>query len=95
MTAGDLGTTPIEVEVALDRVFLCCGLWNAILLLDEADVFLRARTSGGLERNDLVSSWCTQGKWYKKNLLTVHSFSSQDGALPWHFILDYEQNDGY
>lgn len=29
--------------------------WNAVLLLDEADVFLEARSSNDLERNKMVS----------------------------------------
>lgn len=31
--------------------------WNAVLLLDEADVFLEARSSNDLERNKLVSNF--------------------------------------
>lgn len=55
MSAGDLGTVPKEVELALDRALTLCGLWNAILLLDEADVFLGARTDNDLTRNELVA----------------------------------------
>ncbi|KAF4472976.1 Fidgetin 1 [Fusarium albosuccineum] len=58
MSAGDLGTQPKEVEKALDRALGLCGLWNAMLLLDEADVFLGARTDSDLSRNELVS-----GNW--------------------------------
>ncbi|KAK7941599.1 uncharacterized protein PG986_013986 [Apiospora aurea] len=56
MSAGDLSTDPSEVEMALGRAFYCCTLWNAVMLLDEADVFLAKRTIEGLERNELVSS---------------------------------------
>jgi hypothetical protein len=55
MSAGDLGTVPKEVELALDRALNLCGLWNAVLLLDEADVFLSARTDSDLARNELVA----------------------------------------
>lgn len=55
MSAGDLGTASRDVEKALDLAFDSCALWNAILLLDEADVFLAVRTVDGLERNELVS----------------------------------------
>lgn len=51
-----LGTKPEEVEKSLDRALELCRLWNAMLLLDEADVFLGARTNDGLARNELVSS---------------------------------------
>lgn len=55
MSAGDLGTVPKEVELALERALTLCGLWNAMLLLDEADVFLGARTDSDLARNELVA----------------------------------------
>ena len=50
-----LGTVPREVEASLDRALGLCKLWNAMLLLDEADVFLGARTNTDLARNELVS----------------------------------------
>ena len=48
MSAGMLGTVPREVEASLDRALGLCKLWNAMLLLDEADVFLGARTNTDL-----------------------------------------------
>jgi hypothetical protein len=56
VSAGVLGTAPDEVEYALDQALDLCRLWKAILLLDEADVFLGARTNDSLLRNELVSS---------------------------------------
>lgn len=56
MGAGVLGTKPSDVEAALDHALELCRLWNAMLLLDEADIFLGARTDDGLARNELVSS---------------------------------------
>ena len=55
MSAGTLGTQPKEVEAALDRALDLCNLWHAMLLLDEADVFLGARSIVDLARNELVS----------------------------------------
>ena len=51
-----LGTDPQEVEESLEAALELCRLWNAIMLLDEADVFLSVRTDDGLARNELVSS---------------------------------------
>lgn len=51
-----LGTNPEEVEESLEAALELCRLWNAIMLLDEADVFLGVRTDDGLARNELVSS---------------------------------------
>jgi hypothetical protein len=56
MSAGVLGTSPEDVERSLEGILELCRMWNAMLLLDEADVFLGARTNEGLARNELVSS---------------------------------------
>lgn len=68
VSAGVLSTTPSEVEAALDHALNLCRLWNAMLLLDEADVFLGARSDEGLIRNELVSSKCStsaSSSWFQ------------------------------
>ena len=59
LSASDLGTSPEKVEAGLTKALECCQLWDAILLLDEADVFLEARDCNSLDRNELVSSMFT------------------------------------
>ncbi|KAF4415952.1 hypothetical protein F53441_14581 [Fusarium austroafricanum] len=82
MSAGDLGTVPKEVELALDRALTLCGLWNAILLLDEADVFLGARTDNDLARNELVAVFLTKLEYYKGVcFLTTNRTASIDPAF--------------
>ena len=54
-SAGDLGLDPRNVETKLQNILEMCTKWNAILLLDEADVFLEQRSLHELERNKLVS----------------------------------------
>ena len=44
-----------SVERNLTRILQTSTAWNAILLLDEADVFLEQRSSHDLERNGLIS----------------------------------------
>lgn len=59
ISAGELGSVSGQVEKALDRALDLCRRWKAMLLLDEADVFLGKRFGGGnasIERNELVSS---------------------------------------
>ncbi|KAH6624008.1 P-loop containing nucleoside triphosphate hydrolase protein [Chaetomium sp. MPI-SDFR-AT-0129] len=53
MSAGMLGASPETVESTLTRVLELCRLWNAMLLLDEADVFLGARQGNTLAKNEL------------------------------------------
>ncbi|KXJ95673.1 hypothetical protein Micbo1qcDRAFT_187561 [Microdochium bolleyi] len=93
MSAGDLGTKPSEVEAALTRALELCRMWNAMLLLDEADVFLGERTSESLARNELVSIFLTKLEYYQGILfLTTNRITSIDHAfqsrvdlfLPYH-----------
>ena len=56
LSASDLGTNPAKVDSALTEALECCQMWNAALLLDEADVFLECRSAASLDRNELVSS---------------------------------------
>ncbi|KAJ9659976.1 hypothetical protein H2198_002866 [Neophaeococcomyces mojaviensis] len=55
VNAGEIGHETEKADGALKTVLECCRLWNAVLLLDEADVFLEARGADSLTRNELVS----------------------------------------
>lgn len=55
ITCGDLGFTPESVERSLSEIFRLAHLWDCVLLLDEADVFITQRDRKDLERNALVS----------------------------------------
>lgn len=55
MNKGDLGASPREVEKKLEEAFQLAQLWNCVLLLDEADIFLAQRSEDDIERNALVS----------------------------------------
>ncbi|RSL99891.1 hypothetical protein CEP52_009419 [Fusarium oligoseptatum] len=82
MSAGELGTVPKDVEAALSRALTLCGLWNAMLLLDEADVFLSARTDSDLTRNELVAVFLTKLEYYTGVcFLTTNRITSIDPAF--------------
>ena len=55
ITCGDLGLTAADVERELSEKFHLAELWDCVLLLDEADVFLARRTNNDIKRNSLVS----------------------------------------
>jgi SpoVK/Ycf46/Vps4 family AAA+-type ATPase len=55
ISAGELSVEAAKLEEQLSRIFKIASHWNAILLLDEADVFLEKRTTENLVRNSLVS----------------------------------------
>ena len=63
MTAGDLGITAAEVEKTLGSVLELCQTWDALVLIDEADVFLEARNSSEIQRNALVCVMLCYGCW--------------------------------
>ena len=52
---GDLGTTSILVEQNLMKGLALATKWQALVLIDEADVFLEHRNTRDLARNELVS----------------------------------------
>ena len=55
VTCGDIGTQPEAVEKYLESVLHLAKIWDCVVLLDEADVFLEQRTLNELGRNALVS----------------------------------------
>jgi hypothetical protein len=54
VTMGELGTTAEDMECRLADVLELCSEWNAITVLDEADVFLEQRRTSDLIRNSMV-----------------------------------------
>ncbi|KAI3324697.1 hypothetical protein HD806DRAFT_493377 [Xylariaceae sp. AK1471] len=65
ITCGDLGTSPREVEIKLQETFQLAQLWNCVLLLDEADVFLAQRSEDDIQRNALVSVFLRVLEYYE------------------------------
>lgn len=55
ITAADLGHEPDSLERNLLEYFKMASDWDAIVLLDEADVYLQQRTVHDLKRNSIVS----------------------------------------
>ena len=82
MSAGDLGIDSSEVESSLSNVLEMATKWNAVLLLDEADVFLEQRSSHDLERNKLVSIFLRILEYYEGILfLTTNRVENIDAAF--------------
>ena len=55
LSAGELGTRLDLVERNLKNALEQCAKWKAVLLFDEADVFLEKRDMHDLDRNAMVS----------------------------------------
>ncbi|KAF4865651.1 ATPase family AAA domain-containing protein 3-B [Colletotrichum siamense] len=82
ITCGDLGTTAKEVEEDLERSFALASRWGCILLLDEADVFLAARSKNDFARNGLVAVFLRVLEYYTGILfLTTNRIGDLDEAF--------------
>jgi len=92
MSAGDLGFTHVEVERNLTDIMEMCAKWSAILLIDEADVFLEQRSLHELERNKLVSIFLRTLEYYEGIMvLTTNRVNTLDPAFSSriHVSLEY------
>jgi hypothetical protein len=55
LTIADIGIDEANVERQLDKNLVLAERWNAMVLIDEADVFLEQRKAADIARNGLVS----------------------------------------
>lgn len=82
VTCGDIGTEPRQVEEYLQKVFHLGKIWDCVVLLDEADVFLEQRTLADLKRNALVSVFLRTLEYYDGILiLTSNRVGTFDEAF--------------
>ncbi|KAG9231384.1 P-loop containing nucleoside triphosphate hydrolase protein [Amylocarpus encephaloides] len=96
VSAGELGTKPEDVDKALTLSLELAHKWQAVLLLDEADVFLQKRDTADLERNSLVSIFLRQLEYYQGVLvLTTNRVADCDPAFESriHISLHYPDLD--
>ncbi|KKY17012.1 putative atpase aaa+ type core [Phaeomoniella chlamydospora] len=90
--AGELGSEADAVDETLENVFDLCTRWKAVLLLDEADVFLEQRTLSDMERNKIVSVFLRVLEYYEGLMfMTTNRVSAFDAAFRSriHINMDY------
>lgn len=96
VTCGDIGTDPIQIEKYLESVFYLGRIWDCVVLLDEADVFLEQRSLADLSRNALVSVFLRVLEYYDGILiLTSNRVGTFDEAFKSriHLALHYDNLD--
>ncbi|KAI2633570.1 hypothetical protein GGS26DRAFT_51476 [Hypomontagnella submonticulosa] len=96
VSAGDLGTDSRYLEAELQKILDICHAWGAILLLDEADVFLEKRNMHDIHRNALVSIFLRQLEYFQGILfLTTNRVQTFDDAFQSriHIALRYDDLD--
>ncbi|KAI0108998.1 hypothetical protein GGR51DRAFT_513990 [Nemania sp. FL0031] len=93
LTGGDIGTDETKVEENLVRWFRLAEAWGAVMLIDEADVYLEKREFADLKRNSLVSVFLRCTEYYKGILfLTTNRVGHFDDAFMSriHVVIAYE-----
>lgn len=82
VSAGELGTDPRTLEQELQKILDIAHAWGAVLLLDEADVFLEKRTIQDIHRNALVSIFLRLLEYFQGILfLTTNRVETFDDAF--------------
>ncbi|KAJ5613894.1 hypothetical protein N7528_007548 [Penicillium herquei] len=82
VTCGDIGDSAEFVEKNLERNFQLAHKWGCVLLLDEADVFLKRRNDTDLARNAIVSVFLRTLEYYSGILfLTTNRVGQIDRAF--------------
>ena len=82
ISAGELGTTVEKLEAQLPLIFQRADKWNAVLLLDEADVFLEQCSTYDVYRNAMVSIFLRELECYQGIMfLTTNRVKEIDDAI--------------
>lgn len=83
VSVAEIGLDASKAERNLEQMFYLAGKWEAVLLVDEADVFLESRTNGpDANRNALVSVLLRVLEYYHGiMILTTNRINSIDIAV--------------
>ncbi|PNP75287.1 hypothetical protein FNYG_11430 [Fusarium nygamai] len=91
---SDLGMDPKNLEKNLKTALDRCARWDAILLLDEADVFLEKRTSSNLTQNEMTTIFLRVLEYYKGiMMLTTNRYLAIDPAFESRIDLSFVFQD--
>ncbi|MCJ1308633.1 hypothetical protein MMC25_002286 [Agyrium rufum] len=92
LTCADIGIDETKMESQLGEWFALAETWGAVMLVDEADVYLEKRETGDLQRNSLVSAFLRSMEYYRGILfLTTNRVGHMDPAIMSrvHVVLKY------
>ena len=82
LNCSDIGISIERIEDMLQRQFKRAKLWGAVLLLNEADVYLEQRLATDLQRNCLVAAFLRALEYYHGVLfLTTNRVGVFDDAM--------------
>ncbi|KAF4537722.1 AAA family ATPase [Lasiodiplodia theobromae] len=98
VSASNMGKDISEKEKLLKEALQSCQMWNAACLIDEADVFLQARSASNLAQNEMVSIFLRRLEYYQGILfLTSNRYDDIDPAFRSRidFILPFKDLDAH
>ncbi|KAJ1325761.1 NTP/NDP exchange transporter [Microdochium nivale] len=82
LQAEDLGISAASLGANLKRVFAMATEWDAVVLLDEADVFMSERHPQDIARNELVSIFLRELEYFRGIIfLTTNLYQTIDAAF--------------
>ncbi|KAK4152287.1 hypothetical protein C8A00DRAFT_16389 [Chaetomidium leptoderma] len=82
LQAEDLGINAAALGANLKKVFQMATEWDAVILLDEADVFMAERHPQDIARNELVSIFLRELEYFRGIIfLTTNLYSTIDSAF--------------
>ncbi|KAI0887428.1 P-loop containing nucleoside triphosphate hydrolase protein [Annulohypoxylon maeteangense] len=82
ISSGDLGVSSGHLDLNLTRIMDLASTWKAVLLIDEADVFLERRSLHDVHRNAMVSVFLRALEYYSGILfLTTNRVSTFDDGF--------------
>ena len=96
VTTGSLGLETNDIEISFQTIMNLARRWNAIVLLDEADIFLESRGSD-IHRNSIVGTFLKILEYYNGIFfMTTNRIKEFDIAVHSriHVVLKYESLDG-
>lgn len=82
ISVGELGITPDELEERLRQILDVATIWNAVILLDEADIYLEERNENDVVRNAMVGVFLRLLEYHQGVLfLTTNRVKNIDKAF--------------
>ncbi|KAK4243514.1 P-loop containing nucleoside triphosphate hydrolase protein, partial [Corynascus novoguineensis] len=82
LTCADIGVKPDEIESSLLQWFKVAQDWGALVLIDEADIYMEERQTQDLERNHVVAGFLRALEYFRGILfLTTNRVGTFDEAF--------------
>jgi len=82
VSVGELGTSTEQLEHQLQDILELASIWSAVTLIDEADIFLEARTNSDILRNAMVGIFLRKLEYHQGVLfLTTNRVGCFDPAF--------------